>query len=414
METYDFRARGYNWRLYGGQDSIEKHLPSEVERHNAKNVFIISSNSIALRTTLIQRIKGSIGEKYAGAYTEIEKDSTYSSVMEATTAAKEAKADLLVAIGGGSVIVAARAVNIFLCEGENPFDLMTQYPTGKPAYSPRLLKPKLPTINFPTTPTSAMNRAGTGLKNSDLDQRMEYFDPKTRPVSLFFDKEALLSAPFELLRSTATTTFSGTLASLAVPSPNPLVEGDRLQAFSLTDRPYLQISSTEMNEKNRFDLCTAAFLNNRAADDGPPSAQYGPRDPSRKIVNPFVGNYSISTVLHLFPGVGQGEATSVLTATVARQSAKQATQGSQKIAQLLGIWEDGMTFKEATKKSADEIESRYIKVGMPTQIRELPNISQNNFTQIAQQTLRNFNYESGTRSDDEQLRASLELLEAAW
>ena len=50
--------------------------------------------------------------------------------------------DLLIAIGGGSVIVAARAVNIFLCESKNPFELMTQYPTDKPAYSPRLLKPK--------------------------------------------------------------------------------------------------------------------------------------------------------------------------------------------------------------------------------------------------------------------------------
>ena len=184
METYDFRARSYNWKLYGGQDSIEKHLSLEVKRHDAKNVFIISSKSIALRTTLIQRVKRAIGEKYAGAYTEIEKDSTYSSVMEATTAAKAVKADLLIAIGGGSVIVATRAINIFLCESNNPFELMTQYPAGKPAYSPRLLKPKLPTINFPTTPTSAMNRAGTGLKNSDLDQRMEYFDPKTRPVSL--------------------------------------------------------------------------------------------------------------------------------------------------------------------------------------------------------------------------------------
>ena len=51
---------------------------------------------------------------------------------------------------------------------------------------------------------------------------------------------------------------------------------------------------------------------------------------------------------------------------------------------------------------------------MPTRIRELPNISQKNFSQIAQQTLRNFNYDSGTRSDDDQLKASLELLEEAW
>ena len=74
--------------------------------------------------------------------------------------------------------MATRAVAIFMAEPGDPFQIMTQYPEGKPAYSPRLLAPKPPIINIPTTPTSAMNRAGTGLKNPDLDHRMEYFDPE--------------------------------------------------------------------------------------------------------------------------------------------------------------------------------------------------------------------------------------------
>jgi hypothetical protein len=67
---------------------------------------------------------------------------------------------------------------------------MTQYPEGKSAYSPRLLAPKPPIINIPTTPNSAVNRAGTGLKNPDLDHRMEYFDPKTRPQAIVLDEDA--------------------------------------------------------------------------------------------------------------------------------------------------------------------------------------------------------------------------------
>ena len=104
--------------------------------------------------------------------------------------------------------MATRAVAIFMAEAGDPFQIMTQYPEGKPAYSPRLLAPKPPIINIPTTPTSAMNRAGTGLKNPDLDHRMEYFDPKTRPQAIFLDEDALLSAPPDLIRSTATTVFA--------------------------------------------------------------------------------------------------------------------------------------------------------------------------------------------------------------
>ncbi len=58
------------------------------------------------------------------------------------------------------MLVATRAVAIFLGEDRSPFEIMTQYPADKPAYSPRLAAPKIPIVNIPTTPTSAMNRAG--------------------------------------------------------------------------------------------------------------------------------------------------------------------------------------------------------------------------------------------------------------
>src|SRR6185312_1082198 len=186
-----------------------------VERTGAKRAFVVCSASVNRRTDTIRRIEAVLGDRYAGVFGGIEKDSTYASVCAAKAAATEAAADLLIAVGGGSVIVATRAVAIFMAEPGDPFQIMTQYPEGKPAYSPRLLAPKPPIINIPTTPTSAMNRAGTGLKNPDFDHRMEYFDPKTRPQAIFIDDDALLSAPPELIRSTATTVFAGLIGAMS-------------------------------------------------------------------------------------------------------------------------------------------------------------------------------------------------------
>src|SRR5581483_6308828 len=202
-----FRAVSYPWRLYSGQNALE-HLPAEVQRAGGKRAFVICGQTIAHRTNLITRIRSFLGERCAGVFDAMDKDSSYQAVRAATDAARAAGADLLIAVGGGSVIVGTRAVAIFLGETGDPFELMTQYPEGKPAYSPRLIAPKPPIINEVTTPTSAMNRAGTCLKNDDLDHRMEYFDPKTRPAALFWDSEALLTAPVELVRSTGTTTFT--------------------------------------------------------------------------------------------------------------------------------------------------------------------------------------------------------------
>ena len=178
MTGFTLNARGFAWRLHCAEGAIETSLRPEVERLGAARAFVVSSPSIASQTSTVARVERALADAHAGTFAGIENDSTFRSVEAATAAARDAGADLIVAVGGGSVIVAARAVDIFLCEAGRPFDIMTQYPAGGRAFSPRLNAPKLPIINIVTTPTSAMNRAGTGLKNPDLNQRMEYFDPE--------------------------------------------------------------------------------------------------------------------------------------------------------------------------------------------------------------------------------------------
>ncbi len=298
MTEDSFRAAGYSWRLYCGRQVIERDLRAAVERAGARRAFVVCSPSVNRRGDTVRRIESCLGDRYAGVFDGIEKDSSYASVCAARDAATKAGADLLIAVGGGSVIVAVRAVAIFLAEPGDPFQIMTQYPDGKPAYSPRLLAPKLPIINIPTTPTGAMNRAGTGLKNPELDHRMEYFDPKTRPQAILLDEDALLTAPPALIRSTATTVFASAVAAMAETGGNKLAEGDRDQAFRLAFRAYPRLVDRPADPSLRIDLGLAAFLQNRAEDDGARRFRGGT----------FAGNYAVSTALHVrYPHVGQGE-----------------------------------------------------------------------------------------------------------
>jgi alcohol dehydrogenase class IV len=262
-----FRAVSYPWRLHCGVDALA-NLAEEVRRLQAKRAFVICGQTVAHRTNLLGRIIDQLGELYAGVFDRMDKDCTYPAVLAATTAARDAAADLIIAPGGGSVIQGARVVVILLAENRSAYHLMTQYPEGKPAYSPRLMASKLPIINVPTTPTSAMNRAGSALKNDELDHRMEFFDPKTRPAVIFWDSEALLTAPVSLARSTATTTYTGSLQNVVASAMNPLVEGDHLQAYRLASRALSRLIDEPGNADLRIDLCAAAILQNRAADDG--------------------------------------------------------------------------------------------------------------------------------------------------
>src|SRR5688572_106859 len=262
----DFRAVGYPLRLYSGKDALE-NLPAELRRQRAKRAFIVCGNTVSRKTPLVTRIRGILGDTLAGVYDEMKKDSPVSAVTAARDAAKAAGADLLIGIGAGSVIQATRVVAILLAETRPLAELITQYPDNGPAISPKLMAPKLPIINVLTAGTSAANRAGSAVKGEGLDHRMEFFDPKTRPVALFWDSDALLTAPATLARNGGASILWRAAMNMGAANMTPLVEGDRLQALRLAQGAVTRLDDPT-DPAPRIELCAATFLQNRDADDG--------------------------------------------------------------------------------------------------------------------------------------------------
>ncbi|MPY76750.1 MAG: iron-containing alcohol dehydrogenase [Alphaproteobacteria bacterium] len=404
LRSRTFRAVGFPLRLHSGENALDQ-LEDEVERRKAKRAYVICGRTVATKTDLLGRIAANLGPLYAGAFQAMDKDSSWPAVRDAVEAARAAEADLLIALGGGSVIVGTRAVAILLAEKGDAFSLMTQYPEGKPAYSPRLMAPKPPIINVVTTPTTAMNRAGTGLKNEDLDHRMEFFDPKTRPCAIFWDAAALLTAPAALIRSTATTGHSSALRALGSAAMNPLVEADRRHAFRLLNTALPRVMEEPENAALRIDLCAAAFLQNRADDD----------DQGRRRARDQTGSnaYALATALHIrYDNVWQGESTSSVIPAVTRLTPPEDVAAAARIAGAIGVWKDGMTSEAAVDATASALEALYRRIGMPARLRDL-DIPKAELPLLAQDTLKNFNANPGDRPGDYTDRM-LRLLEAAW
>lgn len=404
LESRTFRAVGYPLRLHAGSNALDK-LGDEVKRQKAKRAFVICGQTVANRTDLLGRISDGLGDLYAGAFDGMDKDSTWPAVQRAVEAARAADADLLIAVGGGSVIVGTRVVAIILAEEGDPYDLMTQYPEGKAAYSPRLMARKPPIINVATTPNTAMNRGGSALKNDNLDHRMEFYDPKTRPVALFWDANALLTAPAELIRSTASTGFSGALRTLGATDMSPLVEADQRHAFRLLHQVLPRVMNEPEDAALRIDLCAAAFLQNRAADDD--QGRRRARDETSSSA------YALATALHIrYDHVWQGESTTSVIPTVTRLTPPEDLAVARRIAEAIGVWRDGMDAASAAGATADALDALYGDIGMPTRLGQL-DIPKAELPLLAKDTLKNFNANPGDRPGD-YVAVMLELLEAAW
>src|SRR3569832_458235 len=86
---------------------------AEAERLGAKRGFVTTTKSVAQSALLADVIK-ELGDRYAGVYAGITAHSPRPCVIEGAQRAREAKADLIVTVGGGSAIDATKVFLIAL------------------------------------------------------------------------------------------------------------------------------------------------------------------------------------------------------------------------------------------------------------------------------------------------------------
>src|SRR5688572_23920296 len=110
-----FRFRSFPLSIHAGPGALEQ-LRAEVDRTRAKRAVVVCGKSVAGKTDLTARVKANLADKFAGVFDAIETSSPLPSVRNGAAAARAADADLIVAVGGGSAMVTARAIVILLAE----------------------------------------------------------------------------------------------------------------------------------------------------------------------------------------------------------------------------------------------------------------------------------------------------------
>ena len=188
--------------VYG--KSVAEVLPAEVERTCALRVYVISTNSFA-GSAALQGIEASLGARYAGVFTDVRAHSPRECIIEGAVAAREARADLLVAVGGGSAIDAAKVMLLALRHGyTDPAQLdphagtilstTTQRPDDHAQWT-RM-------IAVPTTFSAAEYTAAGGATQAGTKLKQSFFNQMMVPICVINDPEMTRTAPLSLLKST--------------------------------------------------------------------------------------------------------------------------------------------------------------------------------------------------------------------
>src|SRR5260221_13483560 len=214
-------------------------LRAEAERLGAHRVFVTTSKSVA-QSALLAEVIRELGDRYAGVYAGITAHSPRPCVVEGAALAREAKADLIVAVGGGSVIDATKVMLIALWQGATAIDDLDLYRAGRPkegaAPPSESIKPAADAVRMiavPTTLSAAEFNAFAGVSDPRKGVQESFGHRLVVPRAIVLDPAATLATPMDLMLSTGLKAVDHAVERLCSQQANPFAIGTATEALKL-------------------------------------------------------------------------------------------------------------------------------------------------------------------------------------
>ena len=117
MANPSFRHFAPASRILYGDDCL-KHLPAELARFGATRAVVFCGRTLARATPGLSTIETALGSLCAGVFAGVVEQSPLDAVESGVEELRRLNADAVVALGGGSAVVTARAATVLYGEGE--------------------------------------------------------------------------------------------------------------------------------------------------------------------------------------------------------------------------------------------------------------------------------------------------------
>ena len=193
-------------RVFWGPGALE-HVRHELDRARASRPLVVCGASVQAHPRLLSRVIDALEGSIAGVFGTVRSHAPVASVEAAAAALDELSADSVIAVGGGSALVTARAACILHGEHRSIDELATRrLSAAGEVVSPRLARPKLPIIAVPTTPTTAVCKAGTAVTSPGTPRTTGHV--RSRRLGrgpILLEPEFLDSSPPRLVRDAPST-----------------------------------------------------------------------------------------------------------------------------------------------------------------------------------------------------------------
>jgi alcohol dehydrogenase len=241
--------------IVAGATAIEA-IPPLLNQKAARRVMVISDSGVS-RAGLLGMVTGLLKEhlEIAVVVDDVPPDSDLTKVAELASAYAQKNCQAVIAVGGGSVMDTAKAVNILVSEAGSETDLRRFSGHGK------LKHPLKPLIAIPTT-------AGTGsevttiavIKDHQAHRKLPFSSQFLLPDAAILDPRMTITLPGPITAATAMDALAHAMEAYTCLGKNPLSDTHASTAVRLISDNLLPVLKHPDHKEGRLALAMAATL----------------------------------------------------------------------------------------------------------------------------------------------------------
>jgi maleylacetate reductase len=325
-------------------------LAAEVDRLDARAVFVLASGTLARETDLVERLRRMLGNRFVGVCSKIGAHTPRTDVVAAANMAREAGADLLVTIGGGSVTDAAKMVGLCLGNGVTAAEQLDEYRAHIAAdgtsQRPSVKPPAVRMIAIPTTLSAGEFSAGAGCTDTVRHVKESFNHPLMIPRTVILDPQAAVPTPEWLFLSTGIRAVDHAVEDICSVDGQPISEGAAFHALRLLGRGLPAVKADPADLDARLDCQIGAWMSMVGSQTGVSKG----------------ASHGIGHVLGGTAGVPHGYTSCVMLPHVLRFN-HAANAGKQaRVSEALG---------HPDEPAADAVGALISGLGLPTRLRDV-------------------------------------------
>ncbi len=251
---------------------LAEALAGELKRAGASAVYVLASGTLARETSLIDQLRGVLGNRLAGVCSKIGAHTPRIDVVAAANAARDAHADMLLTVGGGSITDAAKMVGLCLGNGVSDPSQLDKFRaiihrdgrTERPPVQP----PSVRSIAVPTTLSAGEFNSPAGCTDTVRHVKESYLHPLMMPRSVILDPAVTVHTPEWLFLSTGIRAVDHAVEDICSINAQPLSDGTSLQALRLLGRGLRAVKADPADLEARLDCQLGAWMSMMGSQNG--------------------------------------------------------------------------------------------------------------------------------------------------